>query len=284
MNKRIICIIVLICFFVQAAWAQTWTEVNTKEALNSAIANGAQIRLTSNITLSAHLTIPSNTTVTINLDGHTLSRSLTSATSEGCVIIVAQTGNLTLSNGTISGGWNSTNDGTHTTGGIVNKGTTTLTNVTIDNCKGNDGGAIMNVSGATLNITGGSITNCQSSQGGGAIVNKGSATIIDCTMSSNTATTRGGAIWSNSGLTVNGCTINSNQALAQGEGGDGGAFHLESGTATLTDVTLTNNTSKDAGGIYVKADATLYLGGNSGSTLSGNTSSEHGGGGIVLSI
>ena len=42
MNKRIICIIVLICFFAQAAWAQTWTEVNTKEALNSAIANGAQ--------------------------------------------------------------------------------------------------------------------------------------------------------------------------------------------------------------------------------------------------
>ena len=109
-------------------------------------------------------------------------------------------------------------------------------------------------------------------------MNKGSATIIDCTMSSNTATTRGGAIWSNSGLTVNGCTINSNQALAQGEGGDGGAFHLESGTATLTDVTLTNNTSKDAGGIYVKADATLYLGGTTGSTLSGNTSSQHGGG------
>ena len=282
--KKISLFLLALLAFGPMAWAQEqdWTDVSNKDALNTAVqTNGAQIRLTSNITLSAHLTIPSNTTVTINLDGHTLSRSLTSATSEGCVIIVAQTGNLTLSNGTISGGWNSTNDGTHTAGGIVNKGTTTLTNVTIDNCKGNDGGAIMNVSGATLNITGGSITNCQSSQGGGAIVNKGSATIIDCTMSSNTATTRGGAIWSNSGLTVNGCTINSNQALAQGEGGDGGAFHLESGTATLTDVTLTNNTSKDAGGIYVNEDAILYLGGNSGSTLSGNTSSEHGGGGIV---
>ena len=284
MKKSSILILLALLAFGPMAWAQEqdWTDVSNKDALNTAVqTNGAQIRLTSNITLSAHLTIPSNTTVTINLDGHTLSRSLTSATSEGCVIIVAQTGNLTLSNGTISGGWNSTNDGTHTAGGIVNKGTTTLTNVTIDNCKGNDGGAIMNVSGATLNITGGSITNCQSSQGGGAIVNKGSATIIDCTMSSNTATTRGGAIWSNSGLTVNGCTINSNQALAQGEGGDGGAFHLESGTATLTDVTITNNTSKDAGGIYVHSGATLNLGGTTGSTLSGNTSSEHGGGGIV---
>ncbi len=33
--------------------AQYWTEVDTKEALNSAIADGAYIRLTGDITLSA---------------------------------------------------------------------------------------------------------------------------------------------------------------------------------------------------------------------------------------
>ena len=274
MKKSSILILFALLAFGPMTWAQTVSNANE---LNSAITNGANITLANDITLSARLSIPGNTTVTINLDGHTLSRSLTSATSNGCVIIVASSGNLTLEGGTISGGWNSTNAG----GGIMNNGTLTLTNVTINNCKGNDGGGINNASGATLNITGGSISNCRSTQGGGAIVNKGTATISGCTMSSNTATTRGGAIWSNRGLTVSGCTINSNQALAEGEGGDGGAFHLESGTATLTDVTITNNTSKDAGGIYVKADATLNLGGTTGSTLSGNTSSEHGGGGIV---
>ena len=44
-------------------------------------------------------------------------------------------------------------------------------------------------------------------------------------------------------------------------------------------MTITNNTSKDAGGIYVASGATLNLGGTS--TLCGNTSSQHGGGGIV---
>ena len=280
MNKRIICIIVLICFFAQAAWAQTWTEVNTKEALNSAIANGAHIRLTGNITLSAHLTIPTSTAVTIDLNGHTLSRNLSSAIEMGCVIIVAPEGSLTISGGTISGGWNSGyyNDGIHSAGGIVNKGTTTLNNVTISGCKGNDGGGIMNAENATLNITGGSITNCQSTaHGGGAIVNYSTATVNNCTISGNTAYSRGGAIWNKSSLTVSGSTLTNNTATNN----DGGAIHLEGGTTTLTDVTITNNTSKDAGGIYVHSDATLNLGGTTGSTLSGNTSSEHGGGGIV---
>lgn len=234
------------------AWAQV-IEINDATALNNAITPGAQIRLTDNITLSSYLNIPNNYTVTINLNGHTLSRSLTSATSDGCVIVVAQTGNLTLK------------------GGIVNKGTLTLTNGTIDNCKGDDGGGINNASGATLDITSGTISNCLSNQGGGGIVNKGTATVSGCAMSTNTATTRGGAIWNNSNLTVSGCTFSDNNATNN----DGGAMHLESGAATLTDVTITNNTSKDAGGIYVKSDAMLNLGGATGSTSSAVTPPRH---------
>ena len=129
-------------------------------------------------------------TVTIDLAGHTLSRSLESAKANGHVIEVCSNGNLTIND-----------SGTTSTG--TKAGTTT------------------------------------------------SGTITGCTFSGSTATTRGGAIWSNSSLTVSNCTFDSNVALAAGEGGDGGALHLESGTATLTDVTITNNTSKDAGGIYV---------------------------------
>lgn len=118
------------------------------------------------------------------------------------------------------------------------------------------------------------------------MVNYGTANISDCTFSGNIATTRGGAIWSNNSLTVSNCTFNSNEALAVGgdarNEGNGGAIHLAevaSSIATLTDVTTTNNKSKEAGGIYVSANATLNLGGTS--TISGNSSTEHGGGGIV---
>ena len=305
MNKRIIFIIALLCTIAQGAWAQEITEVGNATELTNAIANGAYITLTDDITLSKPLNIPNNTSVLINLNSHYLKRNLNSATSNGCVIIVNQTGNLILFSGEISGGWNSTSDGVNTAGGIVNKGTLEIHNALISNCKGNDGGGIMNVSGATLNITGCTISNCLSNAGGGAIVNKGTATINNCTISGNTATTRGGAIWSNSSLTVSGGTMNNNTAQAGGEGGDGGAIHIESGTptltgvtltgnesndpagalyiksgtTTLTDVTITNNTAKDAGGIYVNSGATLNINGTS--ILSGNTSSEHGGGGIV---
>ena len=145
------------------------------------------------------------------------------------------------------------------------------------------GGCVINVTNTgNLKLTGGTISGGRITEGGGGLINKGTATISGCTFSDNIAVTRGGAIWSSGNLTVDNCTIDGNEALAQGDGGDGGdggAIHLEAGTATLTDVTITNNTSKDAGGIYVKAGATLNLGGTS--TISGNSSTEHGGGGIV---
>ena len=269
----------LLMTVTQGAWAQTWTEVNSESALNSAISNGAHIRLTDDITLSSHILVYGGYTVTIDLGGHTLSRDLTVATYNGDMIEVYDTGSLTMMNGTLTGGYNNRTD-EYSSGCIYNKGTVILTDVVITGCKGDDGGAIRNQEGAALTITGGAITDCESlNHGGGAIVNYGTVNISNCSLSGNTASTRGGAIWSNNTLTMSGCTINGNEALDNS--GDGGGLHIEGGTATLTDVTITSNTSKDAGGIYVKAGATLSLGGSTGSTLSGNTSSAHGGGGIV---
>lgn len=263
-----------------SAWAQTtWTAVGNESALNSAIDDGAHIRLTDDITLSDHISIFGGYTVTIDLNNHTLSRGLTVATYNGDVIEVYETASLTMMNGTLTGGYNNRTDA-FSPGCIYNNGTVTLTNVTITGCKGDDGGAIRNQEGAVLAITGGAITGCESlNHGGGAIVNYGTANISNCSLNGNTASTRGGAIWSNSTLTMSGCTIDGNEALDSG--GSGGGLHLENGTATLTDVTISGNTSKDAGGIYIKAGATLNLGGTTGSTISGNTSSEHGGGGIT---
>jgi hypothetical protein len=93
----------LVAAITMTAWAQTWTEVGTKEAQNAAIADGAHIRLTDDITLSAYLKIGQNAiqTVIIDLNGHTMKRSgLTAPDANGHVIEVFTKGTLTLKGGT----------------------------------------------------------------------------------------------------------------------------------------------------------------------------------------
>ena len=196
--KKLSLILLALMAFGPMVWAQT---VSNATELNDAIANNANITLANDITLTAHLTIPNNAAVTIDLGGNTLSRNLSSATSEGCVIIVAQTGNLTLTNGTISGGWNSTDDAIHSAGGIVNKGTTTLNKVTISGCKGTDGGGIMNR--GTLTLTSSSISGNESTHhGGGGITNYGTVNMEGGTITGNICHTVGGGIWSNGTLNM----------------------------------------------------------------------------------
>ena len=49
--RKILLVVAVAIMTAMSAQAQDWTEVGTKEALNGAIADGAQIRLTSDITL-----------------------------------------------------------------------------------------------------------------------------------------------------------------------------------------------------------------------------------------
>lgn len=282
MRKSVLLLIVLLCGIVQGAWAQTWTDVSTSNELTSAIVDGAYIRLTDDITLSRYLGISDEKTVTIDLNGHMLKRNISSIAGDGNVIRVSNGSTLTIqdcsgnNSGQITGGFSSdgggiNNGGTlyfkggtitncrvdHEGGAILNLGTMTMSGGVITACRGNDCGGIYNAVGSTLTITGGTITGCFSNAGGGAVVNYGTAVIGGCTFSNNTATTRGGAIWSNSDLNISNCIFTGNEAQRN----DGGAIHLDGGTATLTDVTISENTSSDAGGIYLTSGATLNLGG-----------------------
>jgi len=88
----------------------SYTQVSTASELTTAIADGAQIRLTSDITLPEYLKIGQSAaqTVTIDLNGHTLSRNLSAVNSNGHVIEVFANGTLTLTGGTLTGGWPTT--------------------------------------------------------------------------------------------------------------------------------------------------------------------------------
>lgn len=94
MKKIRFLIIALLCAVVQGAWAQT--EVSTEDELNNAITDGADIKLTADITLSDYVNINDSKTVTIDLNGHSLNRGLSELTSLGNVIRVQTSSTLTI--------------------------------------------------------------------------------------------------------------------------------------------------------------------------------------------
>ena len=208
--------------FGPTTWAQDWTEVNTENALNAAIADGTYIKLTADITLSEYLKIGQNVEqiVTIDLNGHTLQRTgLTGPDANGHVIEVFSNGTLSLRNGTLTGGW--ANNG----GGICNKGALTLNNVTITGCKANEGGAIKNNTDCNMSING-------------------------CTITGNTATT-GGGIWSNGVLWMQGnVTIKDNA--------DNDDVFLKSGKMITVLGALTGGANSI--GVYMEAPNTFTIG------------------------
>ena len=211
------------------------TLVTNDQELRSAITDGASIKLANDIDLSnSTLSIESGTTVTIDLGGHTLDRKLTErGEGGGQVITVREGATLNLSNGTLKGGWGGNS------GGIANEGgTANLADVFITDCTGDDsGGGICNLSGGTLTMKGGSITNNISNDhgdptGGGGIFNAEGAT-----------------------MTLTGVSITGNKAMVKGGGGI-----CNYGTLTLDGCGITGNTcGKNGGGIYNYSTATLNM-------------------------
>ena len=198
-------------------WAQT--PVSTDSELRTAITDGADITVTSDIDLSnSTLSIESGTTVTIDLGGHTLDRKLTSRDWDhgGQVITVRSGATLNLSNGTLKGGWGGNS------GGLANEGgTANLTDITITGCTGDDrGGGISNASGATTTLNNCHIDGNMSIDGGGIWnVAGGTLTINGGSVSGNTSTQKGsGGICNHGTLNINGATITDNTGMSFGGG------------------------------------------------------------------
>lgn len=107
---------------VSASFTMTWASLNT------ALQSGGTFTLTNDATAASTdgaLVVPSGKTVTLDLNGHTLNRHLTEATSDGSVLVVY--GTLTLNDSSASGdgvitGGNSSGDG----GGVYVTDTFTL--------------------------------------------------------------------------------------------------------------------------------------------------------------
>ena len=249
--KKYLLTLLTAVIYAMAAWAQT--SVSTDSELREAVkTDGANIIVTADIDLSnSTLEIASNKSVTINLNGHTLSRNLSwRGDGGGQVITVREGATLNLSNGTLKGGWGGGG------GGMLNNGTANLMNVTIKDNIGDDrgggicnyglltmhggaiignitrdktsrdfghypsdrdnpgGGGIYNHEGATATLTGVTISgNKNTGFSGGGICNKGTLTIDGGTITGNKARKLGGGIWNTGTLNVRGAiTLTGNTA------------------------------------------------------------------------
>jgi predicted outer membrane repeat protein len=117
---------------------------------------------------------------------------------------------------------------------------------------GNGATTVLQVdAGANAIVTGLAITHGHSAGSGGGILNNGTLTIQNCTLSGNVASQDGGAIASTGTLTVQNCTLAGNSA-----GGNGGAIST-SGPLTIQSSTLSANTASKGGGIASSGSLTL---------------------------
>ncbi len=123
-------------------------EISPWAELQSTLDNVSEVVLMDDYTAGADdaaLVIPADSTVILDLNGHTLNRNLTSEEENGSVII--NNGRLTI-----------TGEGKITGGAIVNYGTLTISSGTISGNSAIEGGAVFNDAQADLVITGGGIS------------------------------------------------------------------------------------------------------------------------------
>jgi predicted outer membrane repeat protein len=241
--------------------------------------------------------IISNANVTIN-GGNNLTLSGVNAVRH---FYVESNAHLTLQNITLTNGFDNTFGG----GSILSLGELTLNNATIRDSNvdsGHSGGAIMAYN--PVGISNSLIENNAGGSVGGLFLfgEAADATITGSTFRNNRAINPnyglGGAIttWDGADLIVRSSTLAQNQAINGGAiynesanttilleqnsildnnsvTGDGGGLYNVAGTATLSQVTVSNNSATDGGGIYNDGTATL-----TGVTLIGNYGNSHGGG------
>jgi hypothetical protein len=144
-------------------------------------------------------------------------------------------------------------------------------NLTLD---GDSGHRVLRVSGmTTTELRGVTVTRGDTSASGGGIINQGTLTLTNSTVSGNTAGFGAGIYNANGRLTLANSTVSGNTA---GTGG-GGIYNANGGTLTLTNSTVSGNTAGFGGGGGIINQGTLTL---TSSSLSGNTATQSDGGGI----
>lgn len=126
-------------------------------------------------------------------------------------------------------------------GGILNNGTLTLVNSTLDGNGAQIGGAIYNSNTGTLNVLSSTLSN-NAAQDGGAIGNAGALTMMNTTITKNTAlgTSGGGGLFNDGGIAS---IINS--TIVENEAPDGSGGGISNGGLSSSMLTIENSIIAD---------------------------------------
>lgn len=203
--------------------------------------------------------VVSHTTV-LDLNGHTLDRNRTAETANGCVIKVENGANLTIINGTITGGWNNESGG-----GIYSEGNLTLNGADVINNKCRELGGGIYCHGGTFNMTGGGVIRNETTHdnlttaGGGGIHADGVTAfeMNNVIVTENKTVSKGGGIRFHIGAIkayINNCTITKNESKTNAQS-KGGGIYFETTDKGSLDVTggliCVNSVSAEGGGVYI---------------------------------
>ena len=210
--------------------------------------------------------VPENVKVTLNMNGHTINRGLTSEQDNGEVICIDKNADVIINDGTIKGGYSDNGaGGIH----IKDGATVTLNNVNVveNGVQGDDGAGIAVYNGATLIMNGGSISRNKMEQTyilisnicpyGALYVDNATAILDKVTISDNDALfyeSEGVAIYAkNSTVTMNDCTVSGNAVKKEAEKTKEALSVVAAVNSKLT-ITNTN---------FTKNGSTVYIPGSS---------------------
>lgn len=154
-------------------------------------------------------------------------------------------------------------------GAVHNEGTLTLSDVLMDNNHGDDGGALLNLGTAT--VLDSALTNNTAGDTGGAIINHGTLTIRNTSIDTNSAPFAGGGVNNFGPLTLSESLVAHNGTIS-GNGGGLASF----ASATLTNVTFSDNTA-GLNGSGISSESSLAL---TNVTIADNTATNGTGGGL----
>ncbi|PYS82428.1 MAG: hypothetical protein DMF70_08020, partial [Acidobacteria bacterium] len=194
--------------------------------------------ITGAITLTGQLVVSHD----VNVNGPGVNQLTISGNNASRVFNISSGKTVTISNLTVSGGKVT---GANKGGGVLNSGTLTLTNVTVNgNNSDSLGGGIF--SSGNLTVTNSVVSGNTGKNGGGGIEQNGLgvALLTSSTVSGNNAPNGGGAGVENSGgtFTITNVTVSGNSSFNTG----GGIYN--GGTLSLLNSTVSGNVSKDDGG------------------------------------
>lgn len=238
-------------------------DVNSWAVLKKALeADGATITLYNDLTdVSNDGALVVNGTVVLDLNGHTLNRNRAAEETDGCVFKVGSGANLTIINGTITGGWTSTSGG-----GICSEGgDLTLNDVVVVNNKCHALGGGINCNGGSFHMNGGGIIRNQTTHdgdhagGGGIHVDEVTAfEMNNVTVTENITVSKGGGIRLCVGkivANINNCTVTKNTSGNHSQSKGGGIYFESTDNVGRLNVNgglvCVNTVSQEGGGVYV---------------------------------